>query len=177
MKSIPSLLRSAALILLASLASASAARSGPAWKLYSSREGRFSILMPSTPVHTKSQTAMGDVHTFDVTRKTVPDVHMVMYSDFPGDVTAEMIDPILEATVKGQSDSVSRVENVKRIKLGRYPGREFTKTYPGDRQTRTQRTRLYLVERRLYQVKAVTLAAEATSTEATRYFTSFRLLK
>lgn len=120
---------------------------------------------------------MGDVHTFDVTRKTVPDVHMVMYSDFPGDVTAEMIDPILEATVKGQSDSVSRVENVKRIKLGRYPGREFTKTYPGDRQTRTQRTRLYLVERRLYQVKAVTLAAEATSTEATRYFTSFRLLK
>ncbi len=135
------------------------------WKPFSSKEGRFSVLMPGTPresqINWDWQT--GDiVYLFTVTREEAE--YMVGYvdiepptrrvdddgqsSNFPDILpnTPEKMTDVL-ATACYSTPSDCRLISEQSIRLGSFPGREISLRLGGGPLVRR---RLYLVNRRVY---------------------------
>jgi hypothetical protein len=150
------------------------------WQTFFSAEGRFSVLMPGTPVHEakKADNPLGPVtmHAFLLMRSEVPDGFTVMYNDFPGPIPAGQADAVLDGVVKGAGRRGNTVQEVKKINLTSHPGRELTTIRKGD-AVPVMKHRVYLVRNRLYQVMVVTTEADAASPKVSRFLDSFKLIE
>ncbi|MGM3306229.1 hypothetical protein ACSQ6I_09640 [Anabaena sp. WFMT] len=133
------------------------------WKIFSSPEGKFSILMPGTPTKTKqkinTKNGIVEVNILTVERPQEEVKYTVAYIDYPNDyiellkrnnLVEEAIDTGRKTALQ---NSKSTLVSEEKISLGRYPGREVNYTKPGDIIVKQ---RIFLVDQRLYQVSVET---------------------
>ncbi|AFZ57742.1 hypothetical protein H6G54_16900 [Anabaena cylindrica FACHB-243] len=133
------------------------------WKIFSSPEGNFSILMPGKPTETKqkinTKNGIVEVNVFTVERPQDDVKYTVAYIDYPDDYI-ELLkrnNLVEEAINTGKKtalqNSKSTLISEEKISLGRYSGREVNYTKPGDLIVKQ---RIFLVDKRLYQVSVET---------------------
>lgn len=166
------------------------------WKPFSSKEGRFSVLMPGTPresqINWDWQT--GDiVYLFTVTREEAE--YMVWYVDFEpptrrvdDDGQSSNFPDILPNTPEKMTDVLAnagtgpdysynlgycRLISEQSIRLGSFPGREISCRLPGGV---IFRRRLYLVNRRVYILSVRTTQERFLSKTIEGFMNSFKLL-
>lgn len=144
------------------------------WRTFSSPEGRFSVLMPGTPLAHKQnvQTPVGALalNIFLVERGNKS--YGVSYSDYPKDLVENgSSDSILSGAQAGSVANVKgRVVAEKKIALGQHPGREYQLSTPQG----GYRARIYLVGERLYQ--NIVMGPVTPSEDADKFFDSFQLV-
>lgn len=128
------------------------------WKVFSSFEGAFSILMPGTFTEEINviNTVAGfiDLHRFSVEQEN--DVYGVSYSDYPETVVqASTPDVILEGACHGMVAGIGgKLLTESTMSLNGYPGRELIIEVAGGKGI--VQARIFLVGHRLYQVMVVT---------------------
>jgi hypothetical protein len=133
------------------------------WKRFSSPAGGFSILMPGTPIQSqkKVNTKNGavEVNIFIVERPQDEVKYTIAYIDYPEDYIEilkrnNLVEQAIDAGKKTalQNANGTLISETK-ISLGDYLGKEINYTKPGDKIVKH---RIFLVERRLYQVSAET---------------------
>jgi hypothetical protein len=148
------------------------------WKPFSSAEGGFTVLMPGTPkpVQQTLNTPNGRITLkgFIVQRPNEAN-YFVIYSDFPSKTIENdsdienLFDGIVEGFKRRTRGEVVSKEN---ITLNDYPGREFKMQLSG---TITARSRIYLVNQRLYQLVAITPREQDLPQSIQGFLDSFQL--
>lgn len=149
------------------------------WKQFTSTKGRFSVLMPGTPKQLRltQQTPIGamDVYGFVVEQNQKTVGYVVMYADFPVNL-AQRVNP--KQIFNGGRDRVltmmqGKLLSQRDVRLQGYPGKEFTYEAKGS----IVKHRLYLVNRRLYQIIAGTNKnqQQSLSRSTTGFLNSFKL--
>jgi hypothetical protein len=164
------------------------------WKPFSSKEGRFSVLMPGTP--RESQLIWDPVtgyivYLFTVTREEAE--YMVWYLDFEPptrrldddgqssnfpDMLPNTPEKMTDVLVNAGTDCYStpsycRLISEQSIRLGSYPGREISLRLPSGPLVRR---RLYLVNRRVYILSVRTTQERFLSKTIEGFMNSFKLL-
>jgi len=164
------------------------------WKPFSSKEGRFSVLMPGTP--RESQLIWDPVtgyivYLFTVTREEAE--YMVWYLDFEPptrrlnddgqssnfpDMLPNTPEKMTDVLVNAGTDcystpSICRLISEQSIRLGSYPGREISLRLPSGPLVRR---RLYLVNRRAYILSVRTTQERFLSKTIEGFMNSFKLL-
>jgi len=142
------------------------------WKDFSSSKGKFAILMPGTPTEeTEKDKEDGTVYnSFKVEGEQ--SLYFVQYSDIPeiAGATSEEVKKILDNTpsefVKGAN---AKLLGQRSISLTGYSGREFS--FAINKEI-LGKGLVYLVEKRLYIVVAVTPEQD----NAQKFIDSFRLM-
>ena len=142
------------------------------WKKFSPDNGRFAVLLPGKPTEETETEKTDDGttvhHTFSLATET--GAFVVMYSDFPMDITIIKPDALLDEACKGLSTGGDQLLSQRRISLGAYPGREIEyKTQNGT----TGKARIFLVGQRLYQLHVAFPQAADTK----KFFDSFELMQ
>jgi hypothetical protein len=158
------------LILAAFIAQAPAQT--PPWTKFSSPEGRFSVLMPASPMPEEQgkDTRFGRVTMYFFTAGTEKGIFIVAYADYTmGDVKQEL-DANRNSFLKGMKATLVSESD---IKLQENPGREIR----AERDRLSIRSRIYLVGKRYYQVVAITPATLPGNLEAEKFLSSFELAK
>jgi hypothetical protein len=165
------------------------------WKPFSSKEGRFSVLMPGTPRESQMiwnlETGDDIVYLFTVTREEAE--YMVWYVDFEPptrrldddgqssnfpDILPNTPEKMTDVLVNAGTDSYStpsdcRLISEQSIRLGSYPGREISLRLPSGPLVRR---RLYLVNRRAYILSVRTTQERFLSKTIEGFMNSFKLL-
>ena len=147
------------------------------WKEFSSKEGRFSVLVPGTPSEQTQNLDTGvgaiDLHFFIVEQDGFQ--YLVSYNDYPDAMVREAdADKVLDGARDGVVANVQgRLLNEVKVWLADYPGRELRIRIPEGRQT--MRTRLYFVGNRLYQVGVLSAEDSAAADEISKFLNSFKL--
>jgi hypothetical protein len=165
------------------------------WKPFSSKEGRFSVLMPGTPRESQMiwnlETGDDIVYLFTVTREEAE--YMVWYVDFEPptrrldddgqssnfpDILPNTPEKMTDVLVNAGTDSYStpsdrRLISEQSIRLGNYPGREISLRLGGGPLVRR---RLYLVNRRVYILSVRTTQERFLSKTIEGFMNSFKLL-
>lgn len=165
------------------------------WKPFSSKEGRFSVLMPGTPRESQMiwnlETGDDIVYLFTVTREEAE--YMVGYVDFEPptrrvdddgqssnfpDILPNTPEKMTDVLVNAGTDSYStpsnrRLISEQSIRLGNYPGREISLRLGGGPLVRR---RLYLVNRRAYILSVRTTQERFLSKTIEGFMNSFKLL-
>jgi hypothetical protein len=148
------------------------------WKPFASEEGGFTLLMPGTPkkVEQTLNTPNGrmTLKGFMVQRRDEAN-YFVIYVDLPrktiendSDIE-DLFDGIVEGFKRRTRGEVVSQEN---ITLNDYPGREFKTQLSG---TITARSRIYLVNQRLYQLVAITPREQDLPQSIQGFLDSFQL--
>ena len=142
----------AAVILLGGLTTSMAAG---AWKPFTSREGRFTVQMPTPPKSSARQvdSAAGKITVHMFAAGQGRSAYVASFTDYPGN--REIRDPqrLLAEARNGQLRSFQgKVIDEKKVTLDGAPGTEVRFEGPKLRG----RIRSYLVKNRLYQVVALT---------------------
>lgn len=154
----------------------------PQWKLFTSPDGRFTVLMPGTP-RRESQTQktyMGEID-FEIFSAQPPKqevAYLVVYNDFPhsyGQMTnpQEILNNVQEMALKTTKSNLISHRNIR--SSNGHPGREFAYINAGGKITRT---RVYIAEGRLYQVMAITSRKQQQNLAKTitGYLNSFQIV-
>jgi hypothetical protein len=133
------------------------------WKLFSAPDSSFRILMPGTPqtikqaVNTKSGNL--ELTMFTVERQQEEVKYVVGYVDYSSEYIEllnrnNLVDKALDA---GRDSVIKKAKgnlvSEQKITLGSYSGREINYSKPGEKIVRQ---RIYLVDKRLYQVSVET---------------------
>ena len=167
--------------LATSMAVGVAQEEGPKLRRFKSQEGNFSIELPGVPkaqrvpVEPDNEKAAKQVqYVFGVDNGA----YLVSYQDNPN--LEEADEKTRAEALKTAQDSLGKtfgkLLHEKRIQLlDKYPGREFEYQIPGDKGR--YRSRMYLVDGRLYQVIVVGTEAFAASPTADAMLNSFELLR
>ncbi len=133
------------------------------WKLFSAPDGSFRILMPGKPEAAK-QTVNGksgniELNMFTVERQQEEVKYAVGYVDYSSEYI-ELLNRnnLVEKALDNGRDSVVKkakgtLISEQKITLGSYSGREINYSKPGEKIVRQ---RIYLVDKRLYQVSVET---------------------
>lgn len=147
------------------------------WKQFSSDQGKFSVYLPGEPKE-QSQTVSTPVgpltlHMYLV-EQGVGTAYVAAYADYDEKlVQLTSKETLLDGARDGQVKSVrGKLVSEKRIFLSGHPGREL-KIQVTDKLY--LRSRLYLVENRLYQVLVVTHKGAIDGPDANRVLGSFKL--
>jgi hypothetical protein len=138
-----------------------------AWKEFTWKEGKCSVLLPGKPMAPK-----GQAKTLQVSGKE--GVYILLYEDNPAMAKAEpaTIKQVFDAARDGLVKTLKgKLLSDKEVKAGKYPGRELQIETP---MTGTYRTRLYQVGPRYYQLILVAPKEAATSKDADKFFGSFK---
>jgi uncharacterized protein (TIGR03066 family) len=145
-------------------------RKGSTLKPFTSKEGRFTIKLPSEPM----EQGKGALKMFLINQGGR--VIMVAYQDIPqlADADAEKIKKSLQGGQQGALKSLKtgKLLSSKEVKLGDVPGLEFQIEIPGKG---IYRSRLYQAKERLYQITAMGPADYATSPTVTEVIESMEL--
>lgn len=149
-------------------------------KSYTSKEGRFTVNMPGMPKVTTKEVSNDLTVTTVVAEGRQDSYFVVSFSDFPEkDLKKGAVEKRLEQACKGaleKSEGKLRGE-AKSITLdGKHPGREIVIEKNGEI---IARMRIYLVDRRLYQVMVLGKGAIFAPKEKDvgNFLDSFRLNK
>ncbi|MDX2099623.1 MAG: hypothetical protein SFW36_17730 [Leptolyngbyaceae cyanobacterium bins.59] len=156
------------------------------WKTFSSSSGGFSVLMPGDPNAEKQTQATPagpiDTQMFMVDRKQDLVAYMVAYSDLPNSLVQQAqqnstnLQTLLNGVRDGFTESIrGKVLNQRTIALNGHPGVEIYLELPGQRMARN---RIYLVNKRLYQIVVVVDREKEKNLlkSIDGYLNSFRLL-
>lgn len=127
------------------------------WQQFTSPQGKFMVLMPGKPKQVKQayQTPLGVINSqgFSVEKYGKNVAYFVAYSDFPINLSPNNSNQILSWAGKGILGGVNgKLISQRSFKLQGFPGREFTYLATSG----IFKHRMYLVNRRLYQVVVVT---------------------
>jgi hypothetical protein len=147
------------------------------WKLFSSPEGAFSVSIPEIPAGRKQMvlTPLGERDEFRHTLDVDGGTYAVAYLDFPAE-RMQGKDPLTlldDATGVLVSAAQGKQDGLRRIALNGQPGREVRFQGSGGSVTVA---RLYLVDRRLYQVAVTGTGDFASSAEAEAFLRSFNFV-
>lgn len=149
------------------------------WKPFSSQEGGFTVLMPGSPTtdqrDIKTQAGAVPANLFYVVR---PDeaLYGVAYADLPKEVSLNSLDinQLLNSFASGFAQgSGGRLVSQENIRLGDFPGREIRLQYS---QGEIGRGRIFLANRRLYQVVVITSKESSLPKSIEGFFKSFRIV-
>jgi hypothetical protein len=149
------------------------------WQPFSSTEGSYTVLLPGTPTEenrdVNTQAGSIPVNTRYVVRQNEA-FYGVAYSDFPENLSlnSSELNQFFSLVVSGFSEGAGgKLLSQQNINLGNFPGREV----------RLQLARggivigrLYLVNKRLYQVIVVTNQERNLTKSIGGFFKSFQLL-
>jgi hypothetical protein len=147
------------------------------WEKFSSSEGAFSVLMPGTPTQqvrtAKTSSGSIDAHMFLVEHRDV--AYIVAYSDYPNPMIQERTPKlILDGARDGAVANLQgKLVGESIISLDGHQGRELQIESPDGKVTVT--ARIFLVDRRLYQVMVLTPQGKDSSEDVRKFFDSFRL--
>ncbi len=145
------------LLALALIAMTLASCQTAGWKEFRSAEGSFSVMMPGTPEEQAQtiDTLAGAVDAYLFVLADEDAAYLVSYSDYPNIVVQQSnSDDILDGVRDGEAANVrGLLLSEQIISLDDYPGREL-KIDTLDGKV-TIRSRIYLVNNRLYQVVVV----------------------
>lgn len=145
---------------------------------FTSEAGDFSINMPVTPSHksNESKLANGEAIRFELysALEEKKAAYIVAVIKYPDTLIKPGVEEIMLNGVSEQVKSKGSLLGERKIKLnGKYPGREITILSKGGKVA--VRTRLYLVENRLYQI-VVSAPKENIDNQANQaYLDSFLL--
>jgi hypothetical protein len=147
---------------------------------FSSAAGRFSVSSPYTLTeNTQSidtQVGAVELHMFSANQPT--QTLIVSYSDYPAELVSKSNpDKILDGSRNGMvQNSKGQLLSETRITIDGHPGRELTVSSTADNgQELLLRSRIYLVENRLYQVTVVTIKDKANPQAIDQFLQSFKL--
>jgi hypothetical protein len=146
----------------------------PEFKEFSSKDGRFKILMPGTPKE-QTQKAVGvDVKLYMV--ETRQGAYMASYADMP--VPTNESDEQIQTRLDGARDGSVRNVNAKllstsNITLGKCPGRSYDAELPGGKGV--VRGNIYMSGTRLYQVMVVGTKSFVDSADSKKFLDSFAI--
>jgi hypothetical protein len=119
------------------------------------------------------------VHLASTTLKEGKALFMVAYHDLDFEVTNEdKIRDVLDGGIKGSLlNALGKLSKHTQITLGEYPGRHFE--YAGNRfdQKIQATSRIFLVDRRLYQITVIRAPEADVTSETTKFFDSFKLVR
>jgi hypothetical protein len=153
----------------------------PNWKTVTSKEGRFTVAMPGTPAQTKKivKTATGKLQVMMlVAEGRLDSTFVVSYTDYAdADLKKGTIDRRLDQARDGAVDSSGgTLRSEKSIDLAGNRGREIVIESDG---AVIVRMRIFLVQRRLYQVMVLGAGPIFAPKEkdAGIFLDSFRLIK
>ena len=148
------------------------------WIKYDSKEGRYSVLLPSQPTVDSQEATSTSGNKFTQYKATVAGadvVYMIGYFDYSPPTTFTLD--------KGRDGMVTAVKGTllseRAISLGGAPGREIhvgAKDESGLEFVIS--ARFYDIDRRVYVVQFITTkAGEAADMDANKYFDSFQVVK
>ncbi|HEY7311291.1 MAG TPA: hypothetical protein VH643_18160 [Gemmataceae bacterium] len=146
-----------------------------AWKPFASQQGKFSALFPGTPKQTVTKDQKGaTTYTFTAEIRSQQTAYVVIYNDMPPGVT--------EAASKLLFDNITKnfgpdVKKKKDIKLDGHPGIEVELERSQGRDTVAVTDRIYLVDRRMYQVMASATKDKKDPVQFAKFLDSFKLRK
>ncbi len=154
-------------------------RADDAWKSFTSKEGRFSVLMPGKPQQQKQAARAGEksieVHIFSAA-PAVDRIVYVTYTDHPKADVEGKEEAFVEGTSKGNVATFKgKLVSDRKLTLGKgkHPGRDILVEMPDKKQQ--YRARIVLAGNRLYQVVAMGSAEFVKGKQADEYFESFKL--
>jgi hypothetical protein len=159
------------------LAGGSQPASAQSWTEFHSKEGAFSILMPSKPARQNNPTStpIGTIDIVMFTASTDSAFYAVTYSDFPSAPSDD--DEANRRLDSGRDGGVAQAKgkliSETRITLDGFLGREIKAKVEGGYLL----ARVYSVKQRVYQIIMAGSEAEIASQHAIRFFNSFKLVK
>lgn len=129
------------------------------WRQFSDKTGKFAILFPGTPDELKQtvKTPVGvlELKMFVVERQQESVSYGVGYTEYPSNYAKNLnqnniLDQVLDHAKNGAlKNEKGTLVSQRKISLGKYAGREIKYSKSGNKITVH---RIYLVNRRLYQV-------------------------
>jgi hypothetical protein len=153
------------------------------WKEFTSKDGGFTVSLPSTPkeMNHSQPTPFGkfDVHAFGVSLPGNVGGFMVMYFDLPEAVAKEQVsdDQLINGFAQGFKASApagaTLTSDVKKVSVNGISGHEFATEVPGKT---TARCRFFLIKNRLYQQLASGPKGRVSAADTQRFFDSFKLM-
>lgn len=145
------------------------------WMAFSSKPGRFSVSVPATPTEKPQFVGQQKVTRFIAEDKN-KGVYVISFSDYPdADLKKDLLQKRLDQARDGAVASVNgMLKAEKAIQLEGHPGRELAIESAG---VVIVRMRMFVVDRRLYQVLVLGPAPILASKEITFFLDSFRLIK
>jgi hypothetical protein len=148
------------------------------WIKYSSKEGRYSVLLPGQPTvdSQEATTAAGDKFTqYKVTVQSRNLVYMIGYFDY-SPPTVFAFDTARDRMMEGVKATLL---SERSMSLGGAPGREIRLQMKIQSEDYLMVARFYDVGRRVYVIQFITPKSDETevSERAARYFDSFQLVK
>lgn len=149
------------------------------WKPYQSKDGGFQVILPGKPLESRQLVKSG-LGTLEVTmllfEHKKEGAFVVSFANFPegafkGGDDEKRLDFARDGAV---ASSKGKLKSEKKITLDKYPGRELVIESP---TKGTVRTRIFAVEKRLYQTIVAGPAAFVHGKDAERFLSSFQFEK
>ena len=150
------------------------------WQELAIAEGGFSVLMRGQARYTRQllETPVGHMqaHLYSSDR---PDAFFAVgYTDYPltfamTKLPQEILTGVRDTWVRRINGRLTTSDNS--LKLGKYPGLEFSARGTVSGRDSLLEARLYMVDQRLYQVISIARTAEMPQGTVNRFFKSFRL--
>jgi hypothetical protein len=144
-----------------------------AWEKFTSAEGKFSIMLPGKPEPNKqtAESPYGPYTTYLFLAKDSGQVYIVGWVDYAPSFrfdTQKELEANRDNFAKGVK---AEVKGTTPIKLGTYPGIEFT----AENEQALFRSRVYIVGKRPYQLIAMWGKRGAEPLDAAKFFSSFTI--
>jgi hypothetical protein len=145
-----------------------------AFEMYRSQEGRFSVLFPGEPkrILQSVDTPVGKIDLVLYQAGSKKTGFIVGYSDYPQEVIDKSnLGKMLDGARDGAVGNVGgELIDEMELEFQGYPGREVEIDVAGKT---TVRSRLILIDNRLYQVMVVSPSLEIIEKKGTEFFDSF----
>lgn len=145
------------------------------WKEFSSKDGRFRVLMPGTPApaEVKFDSEYGPASFHMNTVEGGESFYGAHYCDYTEAIKKVAAKRVYDSSRDGAAENMQgKVVGEGDVKLGTHAGREIRIEVDG---RSLFRARVFLVGTRLYQVVFYGPKGAATSKEVDRYLDSFKL--
>lgn len=149
-----------------------------AWAKVDSTEGRFSVVMPTTPQTSSSDvdTKLGKLKLYSFSSSSKVGEFMLSYADYPNEATGadrdKVLDGVIDGVLKGlQAELISQ----NKVSLNAYPGREMRARRTIEGSEMIFSWKVVLVGKRLYQMGVGTSKIDSESPEIQKFFMSLQL--
>lgn len=146
--------------------------------LYTADDGKFQIRFPGAPEVTSESvpTEVGDIKMFTfMYEKSVTEVYMVAYSDYPSAlIELSNTEDLIQGAKEGVLGNLeAQVDEEKKITLGDYEGIMFKAAS----DTYFLYYKLYMVKNRLYQIGILRDGSYPVENAVKEFIDSFKLLE
>ena len=157
-----------------------AAQHSEDWIKYESKEGRYSVMLPSQPTIGSQEATTADGVKFTQYKAAVVSgnvAYLIGYFDYAAPMTFTF-DKARDGMVTGVNGTLV---SERSISLGGYPGRDLRINAKDENGVEyDMRARFYDVDRRIYVVQFIapkSMEVGAADVMATRYFDSFQVVR